>query len=45
MVLRDELRVPLAMLILGSIKRCIAERHIDLDDDIAFWAIGSIHPT
>lgn len=43
-VLRDELRVPLAMLILGSIERCIAERHIDLDDDIAFWAIGSIHP-
>ena len=43
-VLRDELRVPLAMLVLGSIERDIVEGRIILDDDIAFWAIGSIRP-
>ena len=43
-VLRDEFRAPIAMLILHTIEREIAENHIRLDDDIAFWAIGSVHP-
>ena len=43
-LLRDELRAPVAMLILHTIKRDIAEGHKNFDDDIAFWAIGSIQP-
>ena len=43
-VLRDELRVPVAMLILHGIKGTIAEDGRNLNDDIAFWAVGSIHP-
>ena len=43
-ILRDELRVPVAMLILHGIKGTIAEAGSNLNDDIAFWAVGSIHP-
>ena len=42
--LRDELRVPAAMMILHGIKRDINDAGASLADDIAFWAIGSIHP-
>ena len=42
--LRDELRVPVAMLILHGIKRDLNDDAKNLSDDIAFWAIGSIHP-
>ena len=43
-VLRDELQTPVALLILHSIERDIVKGHINLDDDTAFWAIGSIRP-
>ena len=42
--LRDELRVPVAMLILHGVKQDINDGAKSLGDDIAFWAIGSIHP-
>ena len=42
--LRDELCVPAAMMILHGIKREIDDAGKSLADDIAFWAIGSIHP-
>ena len=42
--LRDELRVPVAMLILHGVKQDINDGARSLGDDIAFWAIGSIHP-
>ena len=43
-VLRDALRSPVAMLILHMMERDIAEGHRNFDDDIAFWAIGSVNP-
>ena len=43
-ILREELRVPAAMLILHGIKEDINDASKSLGDDIAFWAIGSIHP-
>ena len=42
--LRGGLRVPVAMLILHGVKRDINDVAKSLGDDIAFWAIGSIHP-
>ena len=43
-ILREEFRVPAAMLILHGIKEDINYAGKSLGDDIAFWAIGSIHP-
>ena len=43
-VLRDELRAPVAMLILDTIEQGMAEIRRNLNDDLAFWAIGSIQP-
>lgn len=41
-VLREEWRAPVAMLILDTIGQGMAEAGSNLDDDLAFWAIGSI---
>ncbi len=43
-VLRNELRTPLAMLILDTIEQEMVEVSSDVNDDRAFWAIGSIEP-
>ena len=43
-VLRDELRAPLAMLVLVTIEQGMAEVSSNVNDDRAFWAIGSIEP-
>lgn len=42
--LRDELRVPAAILILHGFKLDINDAGKSLGDDIAFWAIGSVNP-
>lgn len=43
-ILREELRVPAAMLILHGIKEDINDAGKSLGDDIAFWAISSVNP-
>ena len=43
-VLRDGLRAPVAMLILDTIEQGMAAARSNLNDDLAFWAIGSIQP-